>query len=101
MYLGFALFFGVITYFIVAITPFVPKLRRFGMRELEHTFVSNIYEIFDEGVDSYQTSMLLAVGYLMYLLVSAMVIGVLSLLWPVFLIVLLIATIIFKTNKNN
>jgi hypothetical protein len=101
MYLGFALFFGVITYFIVAITPFVPKLRRFGMRELQHTFVGDIYEIFDEGVDSYQNSMVLAFGYLMYISVSAMVIGVLSLLWPIVLIVLLIATIIYKTNKNK
>jgi hypothetical protein len=101
MYLGFALFFGTIMYFIALITPFVPKLRRFGMRELKHTFVADIYEIFDEGVDSYQTSMVLAIGYLMYILVSAMVIGGLSLLWPAVLTVLLIATIIFKTNKNK
>jgi hypothetical protein len=101
MYLGLALFFGVITYFIVAITPFVPKLRKLGRQELEYTMAGDLYREFDKRVDGFQHAMALAVGYIFYLLGGGIVVGFLSLLWPVFLIVLLIATIIFKTNKNK
>ena len=101
MYLGFALFFGVITYFIVAITPFVPKLRRLGRQELEYTMAGELYREFDKRVDGFQHAMALAVGYVFYLLGGGIVVGFLSLLWPAVLTVLLIATIIFKTNKNK
>jgi hypothetical protein len=101
MYLGLALFFGVITYFIVAITPFVPKLRRLGRQELEYTMAGELYREFDKRVDGFQHAMALAVGYVFYLLGGGIVVGFISLLWPAVLIVLLIATIIFKTNKNK
>lgn len=101
MYLGLALFFGVITYFIVAITPFVPKLRRLGRQELEYTMAGDLYREFDKRVDGFQHAMALAVGYVFYLLGGGIVVGFLSLLWPAVLTVLLIATIIFKTNKNK
>jgi hypothetical protein len=45
--------------------------------------------------------MALAVGYLLYLVSALVVVGFISLIWPAVLIVLLIATIIFKTNKNK
>jgi hypothetical protein len=101
MYLGLALFFGVITYFIVAITPFVPKLRKLGRQELEYTMAGDLYREFDKRVDGFQHAMALAVGYVFYLLGGGIVVGFLSLLWPAVLTVLLIATIIFKTNKNK
>jgi hypothetical protein len=101
MYLGLALFFGVITYFIVAITPFVPKLRKLGRHELEYTMAGELYREFDKRVDGFQHAMALAVGYLLYLVSAFVVVGFISLIWPAVLIVLLIATIIFKTNKNK
>ena len=101
MYLGLALFFGLIAYFIVAIIPFVPKLRKLGRQELEFTMAGELYREFDKRVDGFQHAMALAVGYIFYLLGGGIVVGFISLIWPAVLIVLLIATIIFKTNKNK
>jgi hypothetical protein len=99
MYLGLALFFGLIAYFIVAIIPFVPKLRRLGRQELAYTMAGDLYREFDKRVDGFQHAMALAVGYIFYLLGGGIVVGFLSLLWPIVLIILLIATIIYKTNN--
>lgn len=101
MYLGFALFFGTIMYFITLITPFVPKLRKSGIKKLNGSMIGDIFEVFDNGVDEYGDALVSTLAYIFYMALTFLIVVLISLIWPAVLIVGLLSLIIYKTNKNK
>lgn len=107
-YLGFGMFVAILLVIILAIAPFIGKMRRgiYNVLEnldLEDSLVGKVFVVIeneDEEEINYMTGMVIAIGYLIYLLLVT-IIGLLTIvLYPLVLIVL-IGGFIFKTKQQK
>jgi hypothetical protein len=101
MYLGFALFLGIVIYLITLVTPFVPKLRKLGIKFWGEMFAGEILKFFDNRVESLEDAIWLSLGYMFYMIINLIAVAIIALIWPAILIIGLLSLIIYKTNKNK
>lgn len=87
-----------------ALTPIVPSMRRRAMKVLDDVdadLFHDVLEFFDKGFENIGQAMIAVIAYLILMLLSLVIVGLLSLGWPLFLFLLITGFIFYKLNKRK